>query len=185
MRPRELVYAERLTDWVLKLAPDASEALRLAARCQHLRRWLIPRGQYPMSRGGYHAWRTRLKQFHAAESAAVLREVGYPEGVIARVTELNLKRNLASDPEMQVLEDALCLVFLEWQFAELASRADEEKIVNALRKSWRKMSPEARLRAEQFNFGPLERRLLKRAMELEAEAATTSRSDAGRPADAE
>jgi hypothetical protein len=163
-RPRELLYAERLTRWVLKLAPDAPEALKLAARCQHLRRWMIPRSQYPMTRAGYLQWRSTLKQFHADQSEAVLRESGYPDSVIARVRDLNLKRKLAVDPEMQVLEDALCLVFLEWQLTDLASKTDEEKTVNALRKSWLKMSPAAREHALKLNYGPIEQRLLGRAM---------------------
>jgi hypothetical protein len=162
--PRELLFARRLTEWVERLAPNASEPLRLAARCQHLRRWTIPREQYPMTRTGYHQWRTTLKQFHADQSAEVLRTVGYDEPTIQRVRDLNLKRHLTSDPEMQVLEDALCLVFLQWQFAELARKTDEEKTINALRKSWQKMSPAGREQALKLEFGPHERRLLERAL---------------------
>ena len=84
-RPRELVYAEWLTDWVLKLRPDASEELRLAARCQHICRWTIPRQNYPMTRVGYLQWRARLKEFHAEKAGGILRELGYPENVIERV----------------------------------------------------------------------------------------------------
>ena len=76
--PREALYARRLTDWVLKLRPDASEELRLAARCQHLCRWKIPRDSYPMTRAGYLRWREALKQFHAQRAGDVLREVGLP-----------------------------------------------------------------------------------------------------------
>ncbi len=164
MESRELVFARRLTEWVLKLAPGASEALRLAARCQHLRRWMIPRERYPMTRAGYLEWRTVLKRYHADQAAAVLQSVGYPENLIARVRAFNLKRNLANDPEMQVLEDALCLVFLQWQFAELAQKTAEEKVINALRKTWNKMSPAARERALELRFGPHERGLLERAL---------------------
>src|SRR5437867_12269819 len=80
-RPRELVYAERLTDWVLKLCPDASEELRLAARCQHLCRWMIPRGSYKKTRAGYLKWRNDLKKFHADKAGEILRETGYPEEI--------------------------------------------------------------------------------------------------------
>src|SRR5204862_1945903 len=104
--PRELVYAERLTGWVLQLRPDASEALRLAARCQHLCRWEIPRDSYPMTRAGYLQWREALKRFHAQKAAGVLREVGYPEDTIQRVQELNLKRNIPHAAEGRILEDA-------------------------------------------------------------------------------
>src|SRR4051812_35630024 len=96
--PQELLYAQRLTTWVLKLCPQASEPLLLAARSQHICRWEIPRHSYEMTRTGYLRWRSDLKQFHAKKSAGILKELGYPEDVIARVQELNLKRNLGRDP---------------------------------------------------------------------------------------
>src|SRR5436189_4508067 len=92
-RPRELIYAERLTQWVLKLCPDASEELRLAARCQHICRWTIPRNSYPMTRAGYLKWRETLKKFHAEKAGEILREVGYPEETVQRVQALNSKKN--------------------------------------------------------------------------------------------
>src|ERR1041384_1164760 len=108
-QPRELIYAQWLTDWVLKLCPDASEELRLAARCQHLCRWMIPRDSYPMTRAGYLQWREALKKFHAQKAGDTLRPVGYPDEVILRVQQLNLKKGFPQDPETQTLEDALCL----------------------------------------------------------------------------
>src|SRR5262249_23209983 len=110
--PRELIYAQWLTDWVLRLFPDASEELRLAARCQHLRRWEVPRNSYPMTRAGYLQWREGLKKFHARRAGEILKEVGYPDQVINRVQSLNLKKDFPKDPDTRVLEDALCLVFL-------------------------------------------------------------------------
>ncbi|MCX7867440.1 DUF4202 domain-containing protein [Limisphaera sp. VF-2] len=162
--PRELVYAQWLTEWVLRLCPEAGEALRLAARCQHLRRWEIPRESYPMDRAGYLRWRTALQRFHAQESGRILREVGYPEEMVRRVQELNLKKGLPHDPEMQVLEDALCLVFLERQLAELAAKTSEEKLINALARSWRKMSPRGREAALQISYPDSLRSLLERAI---------------------
>lgn len=163
-RPRELVYAERLTAWVLKLQPAASEALRLAARCQHLCRWQIRRDGYPMTRPGYLKWREDLKRFHADTAGAILREAGYPEDLVARVRALNLKKDFPSDPESRVLEDALCLVFLEFQFADLAAKTAEDKMINALRKSWNKMTPAGREQALKLNYGPREKALLERAL---------------------
>ena len=163
-RARELVYAERLTEWVMKLCPDASEELRLAARCQHLCRWMIPRASYEMNRAGYLRWRGDLKIFHARRAGEILREVGYPGEFIARVQELNLKKNFPADPASRVLEDALCLVFLQYQLAELAARTDDEKIVSALRKSWKKMTPAARELARQLPFAPSEQALLAQAL---------------------
>jgi hypothetical protein len=163
-QPRELLYAQRLAKWVLRLCPGASEELRLAARCQHLCRWEIPRVSYPMTRPGYLQWRATLKKFHAQKAGEILREAGYAEDVIRRVQDLNLKKNFPNDPESRVLEDALCLVFLEFQFAELAARSDDDKMINALRKSWQKMTETARAEALKLNFGPREKALLERAL---------------------
>jgi hypothetical protein len=163
-QPRELIYSRWLTDWVLKLCPAASEALQLAARCQHLCRWEIPRVAYPMTRPGYLQWRVELKQFHARKSGAILRAGGYDGETIRRVQELNLKRNFPHDPESRVLEDALCLVFLERQFAGLARKTDDGKVINALQKSWQKMTPAAHALALKLEFGPRETSLLAQAL---------------------
>lgn len=154
--PRELLYARRLTDWALRLQPNASEALRLAARCQHLCRWESPRSNYPMDRAGYLRWRADLKKFHAERSGAILCEVGYGEEMIARVQALNLKQELGKDPDCQVLEDALCLVFLQYQLTDLAAKTDDEKVINALKKSWAKMSEQGRAEALKLSYGARE-----------------------------
>ena len=163
-RPRELVYAERLTNWVLKLCPDASEELRLAARCQHICRWMIPRNSYDMTRVGYLKWRNDLKKFHADKAGQILRVAGYPEGIVTKVRALNLKKNFPDDPDSRVLEDALCLVFLEFQFAELAAKTADDKMVNALQKSWKKMTPAAREQALKLPYGLREKALIERAL---------------------
>jgi hypothetical protein len=163
-QPRELVYSRWLTDWVLKLCPGASEPLRLAARCQHLCRWMVPRNSYPMTRPGYLQWREGLKKFHAEKSGQILREVGYSEDVIARVRDLNLKKDFPRDPEGRVLEDALCLVFLEHQFGELVKKTSEEKMVNALQKSWKKMTPTGHAAALSLSYTSAEKALLDKAL---------------------
>jgi hypothetical protein len=162
--PRELLYARRLTDWVLRLCPDATEELRLAARCQHICRWEIPRHSYPMTRAGYLKWRADLRKFHAQKAGEILRELGYGDDVIRRVQDLNLKKDFPNDPDGRVLEDALCLVFLQYQLAELAAKTAEDKTVNALQKSWQKMTDAARAEALKLNFGLREKALLERAL---------------------
>jgi hypothetical protein len=162
--PRELLYARRLTDWVLKLAPEASESLRLAARCQHICRWMIPRESYPMTRVGYLRWRNDLKQFHARKSGEILREAGYGEEMVQKVMDLNLKKNFPAEAESRILEDALCLVFLEFQFADLVRKTAEEKIINAVQKTWQKMTPAARERAMTLPLGTEEKRLIQQAL---------------------
>lgn len=163
-QPRELLYAQRLTGWVLKLCPHASEPLQLAARCQHICRWESPRENYPLTRAGYLKWRANLKKFHAEKSGAILREVGYDEEIIRRVQDLNLKKNFPADAECRVLEDALCLVFLEFQLAALAAKSDADKMVNAIRKSWEKMTEAARAEALKLNYGDREKNLIARAL---------------------
>jgi len=166
--PREWIYARWLTDWVLKLDPRAPEELRLAARCQHLCRWMIPRNSHPMTRAGYLQWREALKKFHAQKAGEILREVGYPETVINRVQELILKKNFPADPECRVLEDALCLVFLEHQLADLAGKSSEEKMISVVQKAWKKMTPAAQAEALRLPHRPREQALLKRALETKA-----------------
>jgi hypothetical protein len=162
--PRELLYAQWLTEWVLKLCPGASEELRLATRCQHLCRWRVPRDSYPMTRAGYLKWREGLKQFHAQKAGEILREAGYPEEVVARVQSLNLKKDFPRDAEGRVLEDALCLVFLEHQFADLARKTSDDKMINVLQKTWLKMTPAAQAHALKLAYSPRQQTLLERAL---------------------
>jgi hypothetical protein len=165
--PRELLYSQWLTDWVVRVCPGASEELRLAARCQHLCRWMVPRESYPMTRAGYLQWREGLKKFHANKAAEILRGVGYPEPVISRVQALNLKKDFPNDSEVRVLEDALCLVFLEHQFSSLAEKTSDEKMINALQKSWKKMTPKAQSLAQQLAYPPRLQALLSKALAYE------------------
>jgi len=161
--PRELVYAQRLADWVLRLCPKASEALQLAARSQHICRWMIPRNSYPMTRAGYLRWREELKRFHAQKSTGILREAGYSKQTIARVRNLNLKKNLGEDLECQVLEDALCLVTLQYQLGDLMDKTEPDKMVTILQKTWKKMSLAAREKAFGLSFSDRERELITKA----------------------
>jgi hypothetical protein len=151
-------------EWVQKLAPKASEELLLAARSQHICRWMIPRSSYPMDRVGYLKWRNELKKFHATKVGEILREVGYADDVIERVQAFNLKKNFPADPESRVLEDALCLVFLQYQFAGLAARTSEEKMINALQKTWKKMTPLGHDHALKLSYGEQEKALIEKAL---------------------
>lgn len=162
--PRELLYAQWLTEWVVKLCPEASEELRLAARCQHLCRWMVPRDSYPMTREGYLKWREGLKHFHAQKAGEILHKVGYPEEIIVRVQSLNLKKDFPHDDEGRVLEDALCLVFLEHQLGDLASKTTEDKMINALQKAWNKMTPAAQAQALKLSYSPQQHALLEKAL---------------------
>ncbi|MGA2440604.1 MAG: DUF4202 domain-containing protein [Tepidisphaeraceae bacterium] len=162
--PAELLYARRMTDWLSRLYPDADEVLQLAARAQHIRRWTIPRCGYPMTRMGYHKWRTSLYSFHADTAGEILRRVGYDDATIARVRSLLRKEKLNSDPQMQRLEDVACLVFLENHFAEFAPRHDEEKVLVILRRTWKKMSEHAHAAAMKLPLPPEARRLVEKAL---------------------
>jgi hypothetical protein len=151
--------------WVEKLCPDAGEELLLAARAHHLRRWTTPRSSYPEGRAGYLRWRRDLHEFHAAEVAAILAAEGYDDPAIARVQDLVRKRNLraGTDPEVQVLEDAICLTFLEAEFADLADRLDADHMVDVLRKTLVKMSDAGIAAAGTVTLAPREADLLGRA----------------------
>ncbi len=150
VRPKELVYADRMTAMLARIDPHASEALRLAARCQHIERWKIPRTDYPMTRAGYQQWRTRLRDFHADRSGAILREAGYDEATIGRVRALIRKEALKTDAQAQALEDVVALVFLESYLEDFVAKHagyDEAKFIDILRKTSRKMSEQGRAAA--------------------------------------
>ena len=163
-RPKELVYARRMTEWLERLEPTASEAVRLAARSQHLMRWSIPRSQFPMDRTGYLKWRTTLYDFHAERAGEVLRDVGYDDVMIGRVQSLIRKQGIKTDPDMQLLEDVICLVFLENYFAEFAADHDEEKLIRILRRTWAKMSPRGHEAALGLDLPQRERQLIGKAL---------------------
>ena len=145
--PKELVYARRMTVRLADLAPDASEALRLAVRCQHIRRWTSRRSDYPAGRTGYRQWRSARAVYHAETAGALLQRAGYDPAEVARVQALVRKERLIADPEAQTLEDVACLVFLEHYAAEFARQHDTAKVVSVLQKTWRKMSTRARAAA--------------------------------------
>lgn len=138
--PKELLYAQRMTMQLNSFEPNASEALQLTARCQHICRWEIARDSYEMNREGYLRWRQALKKFHAEKAAAILTEVGYTEEIISKVKFLLEKKQLKKNEETQTLEDVICLVFLEHYFEPFAVKHPEEKTIDILQKTWRKMS---------------------------------------------
>lgn len=145
--PKELLYAERMSAMLSRFAPDASEALQLAARCQHIQRWKIARSSYPMTKAGYHQWRNELKAFHAGIAREVLAEAGYDELMIARVCTLVTKAALHTDAEAKTLEDVVVLVFLESYlepFVASHSDYDTDKFADILNKTLRKTSLKAR-----------------------------------------
>ena len=163
-QPKELHDALAMTRWVDALYPQAGEAVRLAARCQHLCRWQSPRSNYPEGRAGYLRWRTELKKFHAEKAAEVLRTVGYDESVIEAVRAINLKQGLKSNPDVQMVEDALCLVFLETQFEGYLDQWEKEKVIGILRKTWGKMSVAGHQAALQLSMSERARSLIEAAL---------------------
>jgi len=161
----EVLYAQRMVDWAKKLAPGASEELLLAVRAQHVRRWTVPRSTYPEGRAGYLKWREGLKKFHADTLGAIMTAAGYGAEAIEKARNLLVRKNLSTDAEGQTLEDAACLVFLQYEFAEFSAKTEPDKMVDIVRKSWQKMSMAAREAALQLQFGAEELGLVKRALE--------------------
>jgi hypothetical protein len=164
VRPKELAHAELMTEWVLRRDPRASEAQLLAARAHHLRRWTSPRSGYPEGRAGYLRWRTALKAQHAEEVAAILAGVGYDDETIAAVQRTIRKEGLRSDPQVQVHEDALCLVFLETQLASTSDQLGDDHMVEVIRKTAAKMSPSALAHVAEIPMRDHDRALIARAL---------------------
>lgn len=156
-RPAELVYAERMEAWVARLVPAAAPLLRLAARCQHLERWTVPRATYPLDKPGYHAWRRSLYVKQAARAKEFLLQAGVPAAEAAEASIWVAKTGLKTNPGTQALEDAACLVFLENEIEAFAAQHADyppEKFVDILKKTWRKMSPPAQQAALGLTLPP-------------------------------
>jgi len=163
--PAEFFYAVELYNWVKKLQPEANEFLLLASRSQHIGRWEIARTQYPEGRTGYLNWRSDLGKFHASKAGELLEQAGYSAEEIERVQQIIRKQRLKLDADVQVIENALCLVFLEFQFDDLISKLSEEKMINVLRKTWKKMSEEGHNAALKLQYSPLASELISKALQ--------------------
>ena len=165
-QPKELLYGMRMQRWVEALDPHAPEALRIAARSQHIRRWEIPRSDYPMDRKGYLRWRTTLYAFHADTASEILRAADYDEETIGRVRTLLQKRNLRTDADVQTLEDAAALVFPDHHLEDFLKRDDigEEKAIEIIRKTWNKMTERGHKAAAGLELAPASTALLEKAL---------------------
>lgn len=163
-QPRELVYARRMSETLERFAPDSPEELRLAARAQHVARWQVPRRDYPAGRTGYKRWRAHLLIRQAELAGGVLRDLGYADQTVERVSRLLRKQGLARDPEVQTLEDVACLVFLHYYFDDFAPQHNDDKLVEILRKTWAKMSGEGREAALGLGLHGRSAELLNRAL---------------------
>lgn len=142
--PKEILHAALVTEWVERLHPNPSEPLLLAARGHHFRRWTVPRVSAPAGRAGYLRWRKSLQEQHARELGELLASEGYAGETVARVQAIVRKVDLADDPEVQALEDALCLVFLETQLADVVARLEPATLERVLVRTARKMSETGR-----------------------------------------
>jgi hypothetical protein len=164
--PKELLYSNRMYQKLLDFHPNASEAVKIAAKAQHICRWKIARESYTMDRIGYLKWREDLKKFHAKTTAVILEKAGYDSEFIARVSFLIEKKLLKKDEETQLLEDVICLVFLEYYLDPFVHKHDREKMKNIILKTWNKMSEKGHQEALKINFSPENLELIKEALGL-------------------
>lgn len=165
--PKELLYSQRMTAMLMDFAPDASESLRLAARCQHICRWKIPRNRYPMDRTGYKCWRVELYRFHGEVAGEMMREAGYDDETIANVQSLLRKERIKVNPESQILEDVAGLVFIQYyleSFIKKFSHFEEEKLLNILLKTWKKMSEKGHITALNLNLNAELQRVMNKML---------------------
>ena len=149
---KELLYSQRMTETLFQYDGEPQEALQLAARGQHIRRWTIPRGEYPMDRKGYLQWRTKLKLMHAGLMEEIMATNGYEAEIIKQVKLLINKNKLKTDPASQQLEDVVCLVFLKHYFTDFLQKHDDDKVISILQKTWQKMTEKGRNQALQIAF---------------------------------
>jgi Domain of unknown function (DUF4202) len=166
--PAELLYAQRMSDALATMAPNASELLRIAARGQHIERWTSPRAGYPPGRAGYLMWRNDLNEFHARRLGEIMAAHGYEPHDAARVGALVRKELLRSDPEAQMLEDVACVVFLTYYLADFMGKTEEAKLARILAQTWNKMSARGRAHASKLDLPASALALLKRGLKRAA-----------------
>ena len=164
-RPKEQAHAELAVEWVRRLVEAPSDALLLAARAHHVRRWEIPRASEPAGRAGYLRWKRGLQQHHAEVAGRALAGAGVDAATVERVQALVRKERLRTDPEVQALEDALCLVFVETQFGSLTDQLGEDHMVEVVAKTLRKMTPAGREAAMGLPLDDEALRIVGRALE--------------------
>lgn len=164
--PKELLYSNRMYERLMDFHPNASEEVQIASKAQHICRWKIARETYPMDRVGYFKWREELKKFHAETTAKILVKSGYSQEFIDRVSFLIEKKLLKKDEETQLLEDVICLVFLEYYFDPFVQKHDREKMKNIVLKTWNKMSDNGHEAALKIEYSASNLQLIKDALGL-------------------
>lgn len=162
--PKELLYGIRMSEKLEKFEADASLAVKLAVRCQHICRWEIPRESYEMNRIGYLTWRKDLYKFHAQKASEILEKVGYDATLIDKVKFLLQKKQLKRNEETQLLEDVICLVFLDYYFENFSKKYSEKKLIEILQKTWAKMSEKGHQAALKLDFSEKSKDLISKAL---------------------
>lgn len=161
---KELLYSQRMTRTLLKFEPNASKAVQIAARAHHICRWQIARKEYPMDRVGYLKWRETLKKMHADITGDILVKVGFDDQFVKRVQKIILKKLIKKNEESQILEDTICLVFLDYYFEEFAAKHTDEKVIDILQKTWVKMSDKGHEAALKISYSEKSLALVKQAI---------------------
>ena len=162
--PKEWIYGRRMSKVLNKFDSQASIALQLAARCQHICRWESPRSNYEMNRVGYLKWRSDLKKFHAQKASEILTKLGFDETIIERVAFLLQKKQLKRDQETQILEDVICLVFLEYYYEAFRQKHDDKKVIDIIQKTWKKMSKKGHQAALKITYSDKSLSLIQKAL---------------------
>jgi hypothetical protein len=158
--PGEFIYGRRMSEMLTRLDPNSSECLRIAARGQHIERWKVPRKSYPAGRTGYLDWRKHQRSLQAARLGGIMAAAGYGADEVDRVSALIRKELLKRDPDAQMLEDAICVMFFEYYLKGFMTKVDEDKLAGILAKTWKRMSEHGRMHALRLDLPPVVPRLL-------------------------
>lgn len=162
--PKELIYGQRMTEMLTTYKENSSVELQIASRGQHIKRWHIPRSEYPMGRKGYLKWRTMLKIYHGELLSSIMEEEGFESDSIAKVVELVNKKKLKTDQESKELEDVVCLVFLKYYFHDFAAQHPDEKVIDIVQKTWGKMTEKGHELALKLNYDERDLALIQKAL---------------------
>ena len=123
-----------------KVQPNASLELQMAAQCQRISRWSIPRTTFSMDKKGYYQWRAAIMEHQLSVTSSVLKQAEINQQSIEIVVDTLKNKADKTNINASIIEDTACLTFIKWYLVPFAGQFDPEKAKVILQKTANKMS---------------------------------------------
>ncbi len=136
----ELQYSQRMLSMLEKVQPKALLELKLAAQCQHMSRWSIPRATFSMDKKGYYQWRAAIMEYQLNITSTVLKQAEVNDESIEVIVDALKNKADKTNLNASIIEDTACLTFIKWYLVPFAGQFDVYKAKIILQKTANKMS---------------------------------------------